>query len=86
MMAAVPVMGVRAWRERRLRRAMRDLPTVLQRQLGEAPGYAPPAELPEGLQHYAAVYRRSGLVMKVIWGLAVLWLLYVGYLAMVAVR
>lgn len=80
MVAAFLVMGAKTWRQRKIRRAVRDLPTMLQRQLGEAPDYMPPEDPPEGLEPFAALHRRTGRVEKVFWGLAILWLGYVAYL------
>ena len=59
---------------------MRDLPTLLQRQLGEAPDYLPPADVPPGLQPYAALHKRTARIEKLFWGLAILWLAYIAYL------
>ena len=71
-----------AWRRSRLRRAVRDLPTPMQRLLGPEPMYEPPTgTLPEGLRAYAALYRRTARVQFVFWGLAALWLAYVAYSA-----
>ncbi|CUH78503.1 hypothetical protein [Tropicibacter naphthalenivorans] len=73
-------LGGRGWRRRKLKRAVRDLPTRLQRMIGEEPGFEPPAEVPEGLQGYVALYGRSARVMYGIWALAFGWLGYVIYL------
>lgn len=78
---AMLVMGSAQWRRSRLRRAIRDLPTRAQRQLGPEPLYQPPAaaELPEELRRYAALHRRTRRVQLVVWGLAFLWLGYTLY-------
>lgn len=82
MLAVMLIIGAKGWRERRLRRAMRDLPTLLQRQLGDGPDYAPPPDLPDELTDFAALHRRTERVQTVIWVLAGLWLAYVLYLMM----
>ena len=86
MVAVFLVMGASNWRRRRLRRATRDLPTRLYRLLGPEPDFDPPETLPEGLDDYAALHRRSLRVQHVVWGLACLWLVYVAYLALGATR
>ncbi|SMX40738.1 hypothetical protein [Maliponia aquimaris] len=80
MVSAFLVMGAKSWRQRRIRRAVRDLPTRLQRQLGEGPTYLPPDEVTPDLEPYVAVHRRTGRIEKLFWGLAILWLAYVAYL------
>ncbi|GAA4225797.1 hypothetical protein J4E08_21155 [Sagittula sp. NFXS13] len=70
------------WQRAKIRRAVRNLSTAAQRQLGEAPTYAPPtgdALTPE-LADYAAVHRRVGWIVKGVWVLALLWLAYVAWL------
>lgn len=78
---ALLVMGSAQWRRGRIRRAMRDLPTRMQRLLGPDPLYLPPQDtpLPEGLHAYAALHRRTRVVQLVVWGLAFLWLGFVVY-------
>ncbi|MCC1491093.1 hypothetical protein [Cognatishimia sp. F0-27] len=74
-------LGAQSWKRRKLRRAVRDLPTRMQRMLGPEPDYAPPADgTPEEMQDYARLYRHVGRVQRVLWGAAVLWLVYVIFL------
>ena len=68
--------GGKSWRRRKLKRAVRDLPTRMQRALGDEPNYDPPEDLPDGLESYAALHRRSELVMYGVWAVAFLWLAY----------
>lgn len=75
------ITGSSAWRRRKIRRAVRDLPTLMQRQLGEAPLYEPPESAPEGLEGYVRLYHRLARIEKSIWILAALWLAYVLILA-----
>lgn len=82
MLAVVLIMGASNWRRRRLKRAARDLPTRLFRLLGPEPDYDPPEALPEGLEDFAALHKRSLRVQHWVWGLALIWLLYVTYLAL----
>ena len=86
MVAIFLVMGAANWRRRRLRRATRDLPTRLFRQLGPEPEFLPPEEVPEGLQSYAALHKRSLRIQHGVWLLALIWLVYVAYLAMGATQ
>jgi hypothetical protein len=74
MLAVVLVMGASQWRRRRLTRAARDLPTRLRRMLGAEPDYDLPEDLPEGLQTFAKLQRRTLRVQNTVWGLAILWL------------
>ncbi len=78
---ALLVMGSAQWRRSRLRRALRDLPTRERRRLGPEPEFLPPADdsLPEGLQSYAALHRRTRRVQQLVWGVAFLWLAYILY-------
>ena len=73
-------LGARGWRRRVLKRAVRDLPTRLRRMVGEEPGYEPPEDLPEGLEGYAHLHRRSARIMHIVWAVAFAWLAYVIYL------
>ena len=73
-------LGAKSWRRKKIKRAARDLPTRLRRQLGDEPEFAPPEPAPEGLEAYVALHRRSARVMYFVWGLAVLWLAYVAFL------
>lgn len=73
-------LGARGWRRRKLKRAVRDLPTRLARMVGDEPDYLPPDELPEGMETYAALHRRSARIMHAVWALAFCWLAYVIYL------
>ncbi|MBV6636220.1 MAG: hypothetical protein KI788_09975 [Mameliella sp.] len=86
MVAVFLVMGVSNWRRRRLKRAARDLPTRLFRQLGPEPEFDLPDSPPEGLEDFAALQKRSLRVQHWVWGLALLWLVYVIYLAMGATQ
>jgi len=78
---ALLVMGSAQWRRGRIRRAVRDLPTRMQRLLGPEPLFTPPSEgeLPEGLRRYAALHHRTRWVQRAIWALAFLWLGYTLY-------
>ena len=80
-LSAFLIMGSANWRKRRIRRAVRDLPTRAQRQLGPDPYFDPP-EHPdsEALQSYANLHRRSLRIVHVCWALAFVWLAYVLYL------
>lgn len=80
MVCVFAVMAASNWRRTRIRRMARDLPTALRRRLGEAPEYEAPDE--EAFRDYTARHRRLTRVMHVAWGLAALWLVYVGYLAL----
>ncbi|MDK3074237.1 hypothetical protein QO034_14050 [Sedimentitalea sp. JM2-8] len=53
------------WRRNRLRRAVRNLPTRMQRLLGPEPQFQPPPDdaLPDGLRAYAALHRRTRWVI-----------------------
>ncbi|WP_425098019.1 hypothetical protein [Tropicibacter sp. S64] len=74
-------MGAKQWRRKRLRRAMRDLPTRLQRMLGPEPEYdLPDGDVPEALRAFAAVHRRTAWIQRVATGAALLWLLYILFL------
>ena len=74
-------LGGQSWRRRKLKRAVRDLPTVTQRQLGPDPSFDPPTDLPKGLGPYAALHARTRKVELAVRGLALAWLVYVLYLA-----
>ncbi|MFW2589322.1 hypothetical protein [Sagittula sp. SSi028] len=70
------------WQRSRIRRAVRNLSTAEQRELGEAPDYAPPtgtALTPE-LATYAALHRRVRWIVRGVWALAFVWLAYVVWL------
>lgn len=82
MVAIFLVMGSANWRRRRLRRATRDLPTRLFRQLGPEPEFLPPEELPEELQSYASLHKRSLRIQHGIWFLALVWTGWVALLGM----
>ncbi len=73
-------LGAKSWRRKKIKRAARDLPTRLRRQLGDEPDYLPPQPVPEGMESYVALHRRSARVMYFVWGLAFLWLAYVAFL------
>ena len=82
------IMAASAWRRTRIRKAVRNLPTGVQRMLGEAPEYDPPEEAlrdgaaqeSEALRSYAALHRRVTWIMKAVWGLGLLWMGYVVFL------
>ncbi|MDO6730666.1 hypothetical protein Q4577_11600 [Marinovum sp. 2_MG-2023] len=78
---AMLVIGSSHWRRRRIRRAMRGLPTRMQRLLGPDPLFLPPPDdrLPDELRAYAALHRRSAWVQYVLWGLAFVWIGYIIY-------
>ncbi|MCT8159236.1 hypothetical protein [Pseudoruegeria sp. SHC-113] len=83
-LAAAIWLGAQTWRRRKLKRAVRDLPTLLQRQLGPEPDYLPPehiAQTPE-LAAYARLHQRTARVQRALWGLAGLWLLFVIFLVL----
>lgn len=86
MVAIFLVMGASNWRRRRLKRAARDLPTRLFRLLGPEPELDPPDTPSEGLEEYAALHKRSLRIQHGVWGLALLWLAYVAYLALGATQ
>lgn len=70
---AMLVVGASLWRRRRIRRAVRDLPTLAQRLLGPDPEFAPPPpeERPASLNAYAAMHKRSQWIVWVCWAIAV---------------
>jgi hypothetical protein len=76
------VIGASHWRRSKLRRAVRDLPTMAQRQLGPEPDYLPPnaGDLSDDLRSYAALHKRSRRVMHVVWSLGAAWLVFVLFL------
>ncbi|MBV2358996.1 hypothetical protein KUH32_04345 [Thalassococcus sp. CAU 1522] len=73
-----------AWRRGRIRRAVRDLPTPMQRLLGPEPLFMPPPDgrLPDALRDYAALHRRTRWVQLVLWTVAFCWIAYVVYHAL----
>ncbi|MBS0126431.1 hypothetical protein [Thetidibacter halocola] len=73
-------LGAQNWRRRKLKRAVRDLPTRMQRLLGPEPSFDPPSEPPEALAPYATLHASTRRVEWVVRGLALLWLAYVLYL------
>ncbi|MCT4558253.1 MAG: hypothetical protein N4A61_09355 [Pelagimonas sp.] len=79
MLSGALIMGASSWRRRRIRKAVRDLPTAMARQLGDDPLFEPPAvgNIPEGLRAYAGQYRRYARIEKTVWALAFVWLAYV---------
>ena len=79
-LSALMWLGAQNWRRRRLKRAARDLPTLMQRMLGPEPAFEPPANPPEGLQRFAHLHSRTRHVEWVIRGAALLWLAYVVFL------
>lgn len=76
------VIGASHWRRSKLRRAVRDLPTMTQRQLGPEPNFLPPNadELPDDLRSYAALHKRSRRIMHIVWSLGAAWLVFVLFL------
>ena len=79
-LSALMWLGAQNWRRRRLKRAARDLPTLMQRMLGPEPAFKPPADPPEALQRFAHLHSRTRQVEWVIRGGALLWLAYVVFL------
>ena len=79
-LSALMWLGAQNWRRRRLKRAARDLPTLMQRMLGPEPAFEPPADPPEALQRFAHLHSRTRQVEWVIRGGALLWLAYVVFL------
>ena len=75
-------LGAQNWRRRRLKRAARDLPTRMQRLLGDEPQFTPPAEPPDGLGDYVALHARTRKVEWAVRGVALLWLAYVLFLVL----
>ncbi|WP_136440104.1 hypothetical protein [Pacificoceanicola onchidii] len=74
-------LGAQQWRRNRLKRAVRDLPTRLQRQVGPEPDYLPPeGEIPEDLADYVALHRKTTRIQRGAWLVALAWLAYVGFL------
>jgi threonine/homoserine/homoserine lactone efflux protein len=71
-------LGAKSWRHKRLKRAVRDLPTAMRRLLGPEPDFTPPPadRLPEGLAEFARLYRRTNLIRRGIRWIAGLWLIY----------
>jgi hypothetical protein len=63
------------WRRNRLRRAVRDLPTPMQRLLGPEPQFLPPPDdsLPDGLRAYAALHKRTRRMIHLCWTAAALY-------------
>lgn len=72
------------WRRRRLRRAVRDLPTPMLRLLGPEPYYIPPPDdrLPEGLRAYAATFKRTRWVIYLCWTVAALYAALIVFLVL----
>ncbi|MBP0482250.1 hypothetical protein [Sagittula salina] len=69
------------WRRSKIRRAVRNLSTVSQRALGEAPDYAPPKDpQTDELAVYAGLHRRTGWIVKGVWALGLVWMGYVLWL------
>ena len=73
------VIGASHWRRSKLRRAVRDLPTMAQRQLGPEPEFVPPVSgnLSDDLLSYAALHKRSKRIMHVVWSFGAAWLVFV---------
>jgi hypothetical protein len=82
MVAIFLVMGASNWRRRRLRRAARDLPTLLFRQLGPEPEFDPPETPSEGLEGFSRLHKRSLRIQYGIWLLALIWMGWVVLLGM----
>jgi hypothetical protein len=79
-LSALMWLGAQNWRRRKLKRAVRDLPTLMQRMLGPEPAFEPPKDTPDGLQGFAVLHHRTRRVEWIVRGLAVLWLAYVVFL------
>lgn len=79
-LSALMWIGAQNWRRRKLKRAARDLPTLMQRLLGPEPAFEPPADPPEGLQGFARLHDRTRRVEWIIRAVALLWLGYVVFL------
>lgn len=79
-LSALMWLGAQNWRRRKLKRAVRDLPTLMQRMLGPEPVFALPKDPPDGLQGFAVLHDRTRRVEWIVRGLAVLWLAYVVFL------
>lgn len=78
MLAGALIMGASNWRRRRIRKAVRDLPTPMLRLLGDDPLFEPPqGDIPDGLRAYTSLHRRLAYIEKFIWALAAIWLSYV---------
>lgn len=75
-------LGAQNWRRRKIKRAMRDLPTRMQRLLGPEPLYQPPADAPDGLAGFRALHDRTRRVEIAVRILAGLWLAYVLFLVL----
>lgn len=76
------VIGASHWRRSKLRRAVRDLPTMMQRQLGPEPEFVPPGpeNLPDNLRSFAALHKRTRRIMHIIWSAGFAWLAFVLFL------
>lgn len=79
-LSALMWLGAQNWRRRKLKRAVRDLPTLMQRMLGPEPAFDPPSDPPDALQRFAVLHDRTRRIEWVIRGVAVLWLAYVVFL------
>jgi hypothetical protein len=73
-------LAAQAWRRRRLRRAVRELPTRQRRLLGPEPEFLPPetdaAALAPEMAGYLRQRRRAGWLRAALRALAGLWLLF----------
>lgn len=72
------------WRRNRLRRAVRNLPTRMQRLLGPEPDFLPPPDdtLPDDLRAYAALHKRTRRVIHLCWAAAALFAALILFLAL----
>lgn len=75
-------LGAKGWRQRKLKRATRNLPTRLRRVLGEAPDFDPPETIPEGLEDFADLHRRTAVTMRLVWVVAFCWLAFAIFLVL----
>lgn len=83
MVAVFAVTLAGGWQKSKIRRAVRNLSTAARRALGEGPDYTPPdGELTPELAGYAALYRRTEMIVKGVWVMALIWLAYVVWLVM----
>ncbi|WP_439522571.1 hypothetical protein [Marivita sp.] len=73
-------LGAQNWRRRKLKRAVRDLPTRMQRLLGPEPAFEPPTDPPDELSGFASLHDRTRRAEWVVRGAAILWLAYIVFL------
>lgn len=75
-------LGAQNWRRRKLRRAVRDLPTRTQRLLGPEPNYEPPTDRPDAMIGYVTLFERTRRIEWGVRGLALIWLAYILFLSL----